>query len=223
MRSQFVAISTALLLMGCPSSSETETTEAAGDEAAVEGTEAEAPAAEATEEPAGVEAGEVAADMFEAGVYTSQRFNITFKVPETWTIATSADGGPAGLGTSDDSVTMVGPGDAGLRIVIANTESIQLADASFGSLTESIGFENVRIHPDRAQTRSFNGVPGYRTEADALLRGDAVPVYIIAQAMELPGKPTMVTIFVQGDQYDIHDDTMFAILDSIEALNLRGQ
>lgn len=167
---------------------------------------------------------EVAADTFEGGVYTSPRFNVRFNLPEGWSrVEGTADaGGPAGLGTSDDSITFVGPAETGLRLVIANSESIQLVDASFNNLTESIGFENVRIHPDRTQTRTFNGVPGYRTEADALLRGDAVPVYLIAQALELPGKPTMATIFVPGDLYHIHSATMFAILDSIQAINLRG-
>lgn len=189
--------------------------------AAAEGTAAAAAPAEGTAAAAPTEA---AADTFEGGVYTSPRFNVRFNLPEGWSRVegTNDAGGPAGLGTSDDSITFVGPAETGLRLVVANSESIQLVDASFNNLTESIGFENVRIHPDRTQTRTFNGVPGYRTEADALLRGDAVPVYLIAQALELPGKPTMATIFVPGDLYHIHSATMFAILDSIQAINLRG-
>lgn len=187
-----------------------------------------APAAEATGAPAAEATGAAAeeADSLANGVYTSPRFNVRFNLPEGWTKVEQAAGdaaaGPAGLGTSDDSITFVGPAESGLRLVVANTDSIQLVDASFNNLTESIGFENVRIHPDRTQTRTFNGVPGYRTEADALLRGDAVPVYLIAQALELPGKPTMFTLFVPGDLYHIHSATMFAVLDSIQAINLRG-
>lgn len=202
----------------------TETAEATGAPAAeaTAATEATGAAAAAGTPPV---AAEPAADTFENGLYTSPRFNIRLNLPEGWNRVENAaadTGGPAGLGTSDDSVTFVGPAESGLRLVLANTDSIQLVDASFNNLTESIGFENVRIHPDRTQTRTFNGVPGYRTEADALLRGDAVPVYLIAQALELPGKPTMATIFVPGDIYHIHSATMLAILDSIQAINLRG-
>lgn len=191
--------------------------EATGAAAEATGAAAEATGAAAVAAPA--------ADTFENGLYTSPRFNVRLNLPEGWSRVENAagdTGGPAGLGTSDDSVTFVGPAESGLRLVLANTDSIQLVDASFNNLTESIGFENVRIHPDRTQTRTFNGVPGYRTEADALLRGDAVPVYLIAQALELPGKPTMATIFVPGDLYHIHSATMIAILDSIQAINLRG-
>lgn len=191
---------------------------------------AEAPAAEAPATPPAAEApatppaaaGEVAADSVENGVYTSPRFNVRFTLPDGWTRSESGEG-PAGLGTSADSITFVGPAESGLRMVVANSDSLQLVDTSFNNLTDSIGFDNVRIHPDRTAQRTFNGVPGYRTEADALLRGDAVPVYIIAQALELPGKPTMFTLFVDGDAYHLHSDTMFAVLDSIEVLNLRGQ
>ncbi len=212
---------------GTPAAEGTGAAEATGAAAEATG----APAAEATGAAAAEATGAPAAaapegDTFADGVYTSPKFNIRFSLPEGWTKVESEAGadaaGPAGLGTSDDSITFLGPADSGLRLVIANTDSIQLVDASFSNLTESIGFENVRIHPDRTQTRTFNGVPGYRTEADALLRGDAVPVYLIAQALELPGKPTMATIFVPGDLYHIHSATMVAILDSIQAINLRG-
>jgi hypothetical protein len=205
-----------------PAPSEEPTPEAAEAEAEAPAEEAAA-AEEAAPEAAApaAEADAPAADTFEGGVLTSPRFNIQLRVPESWTMAANA--GPAGLGTSEDSLTLTGPGEDGLRLVIANSESIQLVDASFANLTETVGFENVRIHPDRSQTRTFNGVAGYRTEADALLRGDRVPVYIVAQALELPGKPTMATLFVNGDKYDIHAETMFAVLDSIEPLNLRGE
>lgn len=204
--------------------------EAAAEEAAADEAEEAAPADEAAEEapdeeaPAEGEAAAEGADTLVDGKVTSPRFNIQLSVPTSWRMLSEGDaGGPAGLAPSDDSLTLVGPGDVGLRLVVANTDSIQLVDASFANLTETVGFENVRIHPDRTQTRTFNGIPGYRTEADALLRGDPVPVYLIAQALELPGKPTMVTVFVNGDQYDLHSETMFAILDSLEALNLRGE
>ena len=195
---------------------EAEGTEEAGEEAAEEAAEeAEAPAEEAE--------AEVAADSLENGVYTSPRFNVRFTLPEGWEAADDGDAGPAGIGTSDDSITFIGPGDAGLRLVVANSDSIQLVDSSFGNITETIGFENVRIVPDASQTRTFNGIPGYRTEADAHLRGEPLPQYIIAQALDLPDKPTMLTVFVRGDQYDLHSDQMKAILDSVEALNLRPE
>lgn len=187
--------------------------------------EAAAPAAEEAAEPAAEPAadGEVAADTFEGGVYTSPRFNVRFTLPENWTVVEEGEAGPAGIGTSDDSIAFAGPEGTGLRMVVANSESIQLVDSSFGNITETIGFDQVRIVPDASQARTFNGIPGYRTEADAHLRGDPVPQYIIAQALELPGQPTMFTLFVPGDQYDLHSDDMVAILDSIEVLNLRAQ
>lgn len=227
--SMLLVASFALVACSKPADEAMEGAEGASAEAAEESAE-EAPAEEAGDEAAEEAAGEAAAeaaagaDTFSDGKVTSPRFNIQLQVPTSWRMLTDGDaGGPAGLAPSDDSLTLVGPGDAGLRLVVANTDSIQLVDASFANLTETVGFENVRIHPDRTQTRTFNGIPGYRTEADALLRGDPIPVYLIAQALELPGKPTMVTVFVNGDQYDLHSETMFAILDSIEALNLRGE
>lgn len=189
--------------------------------AEAQGTGAAAAEAPAAEPPAAQAGGEVAADTFENGVFSSARFNVRFELPEGWRIDQGSEG-PAGLGTSQDSVTFVGPAGSDLRMVVANSDSLQLADSSFENLTETLSFENVRIHPDRSQQRTFNGVPGYRTEADAHLRGDAVPVYLIAQALELPGKPTMATLFVPADKYYLHSDAMFAILDSIQALNLRG-
>jgi hypothetical protein len=190
--------------------------EEGGEEAA--GDEGE----EAVADP-GTEDGEVAADTFENGVYTAPRFNVRFNLPEGWERAGVGDTGPAGIGTSNDSISFIGPGDAGLRLIVANSESIQLVDSSFGNITETIGFENVRIVPDASQTRTFNGIPGYRTEADAHLRGEPLPQYIIAQALDLPNRPTMLTVFVVGDQYDLHSDEMKAILDSVEALNLRPE
>lgn len=155
---------------------------------------------------------------------TSARFNIRLQMGESWQMLESDDGGgPAGLGTSDDSLTLVHTEEAGLRVVIGNSESIQLVDTSFANLTEDIGFDNVRIVPDASQQRTFNGLPGYRTEADALLRGDAIPVYLIAQALDLPGRPTMITMFIPGDRYYLFSDQMKAILDSVEALNLRPE
>lgn len=233
MRALFILLLIALLPLTACQPAETadegegEAAEAEGEEAEeaeAEGEEADEAEAEADEEEAAEEPAddEVAADTWENGVYTSAAFNVRFNLPDTWTLVEDeGDTGPAGLGTSDDSITFTGPEETGLRLVVANTDSIQLVDASFDNLTETIGFDNVRIVPDRTQTRTFNGIPGYRTEADALLRGDAVPVYIIAQALELPGEPTMFTLFVPGDQYHVHSEDMFAILDSVEALNLR--
>jgi len=240
MRTHWFVIPLAAALGGCPSSTEpaaeAPAAEAPAAEAPAEAPAAEAPAAEApaaeapaAEAPAAPAAGSgeaaaPAADTFENGVYSTPRFNVRFTLPEGWRrVGAEGEPGVAGLGTSDDSITFVGPGDIGLRLVVANSESIQLVDASFSNLTETIGFDNVRIVPDRTQARTFNGIPGYRTEADALLRGEPVPQYIIAQALDLPGKPTMFTIFVNGDQYDLQSATMKAILDSIEVLDIRPQ
>lgn len=215
-----------LAAAGCDSGdtepTEESATEAEGAEAAADGEAAEAEAeAEPEAEAPGEEA--VTADTFENGVYTSAHFNVSFTLPEGWTKAEEGEAGLAGIGTSADSITFIGPGEAGLRLVVANSESIQLVDSSFGNITETIGFDNVRIVPDSSLTRTFNGIPGYRTEADAHLRGEPVPQYIIAQALDLPGKPTMLTVFVAGDQYDLHSADMKAILDSVEAVNLRPE
>ena len=216
----------AMIAVACTPSEAPPTAPGAAPEPAAASSETPATApTEATERaetpPAPTAAGEIAPDTFADGTYTSPRFNVRFQLPAGWRVDTSSTG-PGGLGTSDDSVTLLGPPESDLRMVVANSDSLQLVDSSFDNLTETLSFENVRIHPDRSAQRTFNGVPGYRTEADALLRGDAVPVYLIAQAMELPGAPTMATIFVPADKYYLHSDAMFAILDSIQALNLRG-
>ncbi len=216
-----------LLLAFCGCDSEAPMPEAP-EAPAEEGEAPEVPAEEAAEEPAAAEEAEVEADTFDNGTYRSPAFNVQFTLPEGWRRADEGQTGPAGLSTSEDSISFVwaapaGQEDPSLRLVVANSDSIQLVDQSFSNLTETIGFDNVRIVPDASQARTFNGVPGYRTEADALLRGEAVPVYLIAQALELPGKPTMFTIFVDGDHYFEHSDDMKAILDSIEVLNLRAE
>ncbi len=225
MRNLFV-LSALALLVGCqptaptPSADETAAAPAAQEgSAAAEAAPAAEPAAEnapAAEAPA--------EDTLEGGVLTSARFNVRLQMGDNWQVVESDDqGGPAGLGTSEDSLTLVHTEEQGLRVVLGNSESIQLVDTSFANLTEDIGFDNVRIVPDASQQRTFNGIPGYRTEADALLRGDAVPVYLIAQALDLPSRPTMITMFIPGDRYYLFSDQMKAILDSVEALNLRPE
>jgi hypothetical protein len=250
MRTLSLSLFVGLMAVACaPASPPTEgtgSTEATG--AAAEGTSAEGTAAEATGAPAeatGVPAEATGApaeatgapaadgtgaavpaeaDTLAGGTFSSPRFNIRFSTGDRWTQVAAGDaGGPAGLGTSADSVTLVHTAEPSLRLVIGNSDSIQLVDASFANLTEDIGFENVRIVPDRSQQRAFNGIPGYRTEADAHLRGDPEPVYLIAQALDLPGKPTMITMFITASKYYEFSDEMKALLDSVEALNLRPE
>ena len=235
--SLFVGLMAAACSPAAPSTEGTAATEATG--AAVEATGA---AVEATGAPAAAEATGAAAeatgaaaagtpaaapgepDTMAGGTFSSPRFNIRFSTGDRWTaVAAGEGGGPAGLGTSADSVTLVHAQEPSLRLVIGNSDSIQLVDASFANLTEDIGFENVRIVPDRSQQRAFNGIPGYRTEADAHLRGDPEPVYLIAQALDLPGKPTMITMFITASKYYEFSDEMKALLDSVEALNLRPE
>lgn len=222
--SLFVGLMAAACSPASPSTEGTGSTEATG--AVAEATGAEAAAAEATgAEAAGTPAaapGEP--DTTAGGTFSSPRFNIRFSTGDRWTAVAADDGGgPAGLGTSADSVTLVHAQEPSLRLVIGNSDSIQLVDASFANLTEDVGFENVRIVPDRSQQRAFNGIPGYRTEADAHLRGDPEPVYLIAQALDLPGKPTMITMFITASKYYEFSDEMKALLDSVEALNLRPE
>jgi hypothetical protein len=221
-------LSALALLVGCqPAEPATNTDEASAAPEESAGSAAPAAEAEAEAEPAAeneAAAEAPAADTIEGGVLTSSRFNVRLQVGDNWQVVESdGQGGPAGLGTSDDSLTLVHTEEQGLRIVLGNSESIQLVDTSFSNLTEDIGFDNVRIVPDASQQRTFNGIPGYRTEADALLRGDAVPVYLIAQALDLPARPTMITMFIPGDRYYLFSDQMKAILDSVEALNLRPE
>lgn len=187
---------------------------------------AEAPAAApAAPAPAAAPSG---ADALENGVFSSPRFNIRFRLPADWKkleVGQAGNGSGAALpgmpATSKDSITFEGPAGSGIRMVIANTESLQLAGTSFANLDDRVGFDNVNILPEKSQGRAFNGVPGYRTEGDALVRGDRTPIYFIAQALELPGKPTMVTIFIPGGNYYQHSEVMKGVLDSIEVLNLR--
>jgi hypothetical protein len=242
MRTLSLSLFVGLMAVACtPASPPTEGTGAAeatgapaeATGAAAEATGAAGTAAEATGAPAeatgAAPAGSDAVapgepDSVAGGTFSSPRFNIRFSIGDRWTAVAAGDGGgPAGLGTSDDSVTLVHTQEPSLRLVIGNSDSIQLVDASFANLTEDIGFENVRIVPDRSQQRAFNGIPGYRTEADAHLRGDPEPVYLIAQALDLPGKPTMVTMFITASKYYEFSDEMKALLDSVEALNLRPE
>lgn len=145
------------------------------------------------------------------GYFESTRFNIRFVMPQGW----------ESVPTSDDSVTLAGAD--GLQAVVANTQSVQLANTSFDTVNDRVSFDQVNIVPDRTITRPINGLPGYRVEGDALLRNENVPIYFISQAVSVPGDPVMMTIYVPGDYYDLHSDTMKAVLDSIEALEIRPQ
>ena len=233
MRNWMVAAWVTGALAGCAKSEPAAPAEApAAAPAAAEGTGA-APAAEAPKAAEGTGAAPAepggAADTLDNGVYSSAKFNIRFRHPEGWKKIEfgkgPSDGSGAALpgitGPTKDSITFEGPPNSGIRMIVANTQSIQLAGNSFANLDERVGFDSVNIIPEKSQGRAFNGVPGYRTEGDAKERSANMPVYFLAQALELPGKPTMVTIFVPAANYFVHSDAMKAVLDSIEVLNLR--
>ena len=194
-----------------------QTPAAAGAEESPQGTQVEQ-ANEATSEAVEtVEAteGTGADTMFQGvrnGYFESERFNIRFQWPATWNITST----PA-----DDSITIEGPD--GLQMIVANTQSFQLVDANFEELNDRVSFDNVNIIPDRTETRPINGMPGYRVEGDALLRGEDVPIYFISQAVTIPGEPVVATTYIPGENYFMHSDEMKAVLDSIEALNLRPE
>lgn len=155
------------------------------------------------------------------GVFHAHSFNIRFSLPEGWERSERLEAGAARMDAEDTSLVFVGPEDTSIQMVVANTESIQLVDNSFAALNDRISLTNVTFVPDRSERRTFNGIPGYRTEGDATLRGEGMPVYFISQALELPGDPVMVTIFIDGDKYFEHSRTMIAVLDSIEVIDFR--
>jgi hypothetical protein len=146
------------------------------------------------------------------GYFVSERFNVRFRLPGGWQ-RTHAGG--------EDSMTFEGP--AGIQMIVANSQSVQLIDTNFTELNDRVSFDNVNILPDRTEAAPLNGLPGYRVEGDALLRGEDLPIYFISQAVSLPGEPIMATIFIPGDNYFEHSDAMKAVLDSIEALDLRPE
>ena len=165
-----------LALAGCEPAAETEGEESAeGTEGTEgEGTEGEEPTEEPDEPAEPEQPAEPEGDSFVDGVFSSPRFNVRARLPEGWAPLDpgTAGEGPFGLGASEDSATIIGPDGSNIRMVIANSESIQLVGASFDNLDDRVGFENVNIIPERSQGGTFNGIPGYRTEGDALLRGD---------------------------------------------------
>ncbi|MBN1946557.1 MAG: hypothetical protein JW797_12860 [Bradymonadales bacterium] len=146
------------------------------------------------------------------GWFESEPFNIRFQWPASWQVTS---------GPTDDSITIQGPD--GLQMIVAGTQSFQLVDTNLEQINDRLSFENVNIIPDRTETRPINGMPGYRVEGDALLRGENVPIYFVSQAISIPGAPVVATIFIPGESYFLHSDEMKAVLDSIEALNLRPE
>ena len=89
-------------------------------------------------------------------------------------------------------------------------------------MNDRIAFDQVSMNPDASEGRLFNGLQGYRVEGDARLRGEDLPIYFVSQAVNVPGgDPVMITIFVNGDAFDLHADTIKSILDSVEAVQLR--
>ena len=207
-----------LVLAACNKASEGEgsdSTRSAAENQAAEESEESTEAQPATEGATEPEA-QPNAEPFEGvrnGRFESDRFNIRFTLPQGWQFLPDNQ--------TEDSVTLDGPD--GLQMVVANTQSIQLADTNFSQLNDRVSFDQVNIVPDRTDVRPINGFPGYRVEGDALLRGDEVPIYFISQALNLPGDPVMITIYIPGDYYDLHSEVMKAVLDSIEALNIRPE
>ncbi len=214
---KLLSLIAALLLVvaaGCSKGEETTNENAEGEESASESEgEGEEESNEANTEESEPEPTEEAFEGVRDGKFVSERFNLQFNMPPQWQYAASAQG--------SDSVTLTGPD--GLEMVMANTQSVQLADTNFASLNDRVSFEQVNIVPDRTDASPVNGFPGYRVEGDALLRGDEVPIYFISQAINLPGEPVMATIYIPGDSYDLHSDVMKSVLDSIEALNIRPE
>ena len=206
-----------LLFAACDKGAEQEVQVPEGEEAeqTAETTEPEGETEEATPSTETDEGTEEPAAPFEGlrnGFFESERLNVRFRIPGDWQ-RTSADG--------DDSLTFEGP--AGIQMVVANSQSIQLIDANFAQLNDRLSFDNVNVLPDRTEAAPLNGLPGYRVEGDALLRGEDLPIYFISQAVSVPGEPIMATIFIPGDNYFENSDTMQAVLDSIEALDLRPE
>ena len=204
-----------LVLSGCNKPAGEENTEApGGEESESEGEGDDEGQAGDGEQATGPEADPTAdSARFEGvrdGKFVSERFNVQFTMPQGWRHV--ADG------QSADSATIEGPD--GLQLIVANTQSIQLADTNFASLNDRVSFEQVNVVPDRSEARPINGNQGYRVEGDALLRGDEVPIYFISQAVSIPGEPVMLTIYIPGDFYDLHSDIMKAVLDSVEAVNI---
>jgi hypothetical protein len=146
------------------------------------------------------------------GFFESERFNLRFAMPEGWTVLSNP---------GEDSVYIEGP--AGIQMVVADSQSTQLVNANFETLGGRASFENVNIIQDRTEMRSLNGLPAYRVEGDALLRGENIPVYFVSQALNMPGEPIMATIFIPGDEYFEHSDTITAVFDSMEAIDLTGE
>jgi len=145
--------------------------------------------------------------------FESTRFNVRFQLPANWELVSSSE---------DDSLQFDGPHD--LQMVVANSESIQLVETNFAELNDRVSLESVNLLPDTMAQDFFNGMAGYRIEGDAVLRGEGLPLYFISQAVTPPGgSPIMATIFLPGDWFDVHSDEMRAVLDSIEAMNLRPE
>jgi hypothetical protein len=170
--------------------------------------ETSAPSGQAQPETTGPE--QAQEEPFEGvrdGMYVSDRFNVQFVLPEGWTPV------PA-----DDSIQIAGPDS--IQMIVANSQSIQLVDTNFNQLNDRVSFDRVNVLPDRSDATPLNGLPGYRVEGDALLRGDDVAIYFISQALNVPGEPIMATIFIPGDYYFEHSEEMKAVLDSLEAVDL---
>lgn len=152
--------------------------------------------------------------------------------------------GPMGLQRSYDSLTFIGPPSSGLYMVIANADSVSLAATNFENLDSTVGFTNVRFDTEASALRQLHGVPAYFIEGDALETGGEVPVAFMAMALDVPGAPVHVTLFIPFDLYaqcyddgtrgeapvgagcgaeGYNSDVMRAVLDSIEVVDMQRQ
>ncbi len=109
--------------------------------------------------------------------------------------AAQVDGaGPFGLERSGDSLTFVGPPASQIYMVVGDTDSKELAEATFRNLDGRIGLGDVQLADEHVETRSLNAIPATLAEGDAVVRGEETPVRIVAAVLDLNRGPVAVAL-----------------------------
>lgn len=109
--------------------------------------------------------------------------------------AAQVDGaGPFGLERSGDSLTFVGPPASQIYMVVGDTQSKELAEATFRNLDGRIGLGDVQLADEHVETRSLNAIPATLAEGDAVVTGEETPVRIVAAVLDLNRGPVAVAL-----------------------------
>lgn len=140
-------------------------------------------------------------------VVKSELYNVKFTVPKDWKV----DKSPTGVSTSSP--------DSKILMILAGSESQDLAEAALNDLKKNLTFKDVKI--DKQGTTTLNGLIGLRGEGSATLINEdktEEPIHFVAFSSKVDDKAITVLLFAAKAQYDSQMDLVEGILNTMDKL-----